>query len=241
MQCRARAPRGLVDSVPVAVATISLGVTFGVSAAPLLGVWPAVIMSAVVWGGGAQFAALSVMTAGGSLLVASGAAVITNGRFVPMGFAIAPSLSGGLLSRVATGALLADASYVIARKDVGAVDESALRWAAPLQWLAWVGGTLVGGLGAALVPDPSLLGLDVIIPVFFLGLLLPDLIESPPARRVVDALRRTRIRPRPAVAALAAGVVTLVLTPLTPAGVPILAGVLTAVIGLKPPRAEKCL
>ena len=64
---------------------------------------------------------------------------------------------------------------------------------------------MVGVLAGGLIGNPRTLGLDAIFPAFFLGLLVAE-------------LRRPRARP---VAALGA-VIALVLTPLTPAGVPII-------------------
>ncbi|MEU4191764.1 AzlC family ABC transporter permease [Kribbella sp. NPDC026611] len=211
-------PRGVIDSVPVAVATAPVGITFGVLAEPVFGAWPAVLMSMLMWSGGAQFAVLSVLSGGGSLLLAGTAATVTNARYLPMGFAIAPSMGRSLIGRVLTGALVVDASFVIARRDNGRFDINAIAWAAPLQYAAWVGGTAVGVIGAGSLGDPDRLGLDVMFPVFFLGLLLPEL-RGPNWRALL-------------VACLAA-VIALALTPITPTGVPVIAGALTALIGLR--------
>ena len=57
--------RAVRASATLALPTAALGVTFGVLAAPILGPLPAIVMSAVVWSGGAQFGALTVLTGGG--------------------------------------------------------------------------------------------------------------------------------------------------------------------------------
>ena len=109
------------------------------------------------------------------MALAAGAALLANTRFLPMGFAIAPSMTGGPLRRFFTGAVLADASFVIGHRGGGRFDISALAWAAPVQYVAWVGGTVVGVTGARAIGDPSRWGLDVFFPVFYLSLLLPEL------------------------------------------------------------------
>ncbi len=52
-------------SAVLALPTAALGVTFGLLASSILGVLPALVMSALVCSGTAQFGAVSVLTAGG--------------------------------------------------------------------------------------------------------------------------------------------------------------------------------
>ena len=92
-------------------------------------------------------------------------------------------------------------------------------WSAPLQYVGWVGGTAAGVAGASLFADPGRFGLDVLFPVFYLGLLLPEL--RGPSRGLV-------------VAGLSA-LVALVLVPLVPEGIPVLAAAATALLGLREP------
>jgi predicted branched-subunit amino acid permease len=79
-----------------------------------------------------------------------------------------------------------------------------------------VGGTVLGVLGGAIIKDPNALGLDVVFPAFFLGLLVPEL-RKPGAKLV----------------ALLGGAVALLLLPVLPAGLPIIAASLCALTGLR--------
>jgi len=97
-----RWPEGLRASLPLALPIAAVGMSFGILASPLLGAIPSILMSAVVWSGTAQFAALSILTSGGGLALAASAALLANTRFLPMGFAIAPSMTGGPLRRLLT-------------------------------------------------------------------------------------------------------------------------------------------
>jgi predicted branched-subunit amino acid permease len=218
-------PEGLRASMPLALPIAAVGMSFGILAAPLLGAIRSVLMSAVVWSGTAQFAALSILTSGGGLVLAASAALLANTRFLPMGFAIAPSMTGGPLRRLLTGALLADASFVIGHRAGGRFDIAALAWAAPVQYVAWVGGTAAGVAGAEAIGDPSRWGLDVFFPVFYLSLLLPELFPEHAPRSM-----------RPIIAAVLAAAVTLLLTPVTPPGVPVLVAAAAALLGLRAPR-----
>lgn len=223
-------PEGMKQSVPVALATIAMGLAFGVLAAPILGPWPALLMSMIVWSGGAQFAALSVLAGGGSAAIAALTGIVANARYLPMGFAVAPSASGGVVRRVACAALLTDASMIIGRNADGRFDLGRIAWAAPLQYAAWSGGTAVGAFAAPQFGDPTQLGLDAMFPVFFLGLLLPVLRDSKPKTATgLAALTRWRSL----VVALLASIAALALTPFTPVGVPVLAGAAVALIGIR--------
>ena len=135
-------PTGLRDSLPLVLPTAAIGMSFGLLAEPLLGAIPSIVMSAVVWSGTAQFAALSILTSGGSIALAAGTGLLANTRFLPMGFAIAPSMTSGPLRRLLAGAVLTDAAFVIGHREGGRFDISAVVWAAPAQYLAWVGGTV---------------------------------------------------------------------------------------------------
>src|ERR1700759_41820 len=85
---------GIKAGLPFVLPTTALGISFGVLAEPLMGKVAAIAMSIVVYAGGAQFAALSVIGAGGGAGAAIVAGLLMNSRFIPMGFALAPSLKG---------------------------------------------------------------------------------------------------------------------------------------------------
>jgi predicted branched-subunit amino acid permease len=240
-------PEGLRTSLPLALPIAAVGMSFGLLAAPLLGAVSSIAMSAVVWSGTAQFAALSILISGGAMTLAASAGLLANTRFLPMGFAIAPSMRGGPLRRLLTGALLADASFVIGHRGGGQFDIRALAWAAPVQYVAWLGGTIAGVAGAGAIGDPSRWGLDVLFPVFYLSLLLPELfperiqgVERRPPRQA-DRVKSSRGRwasrnRRPITVAVLAAVIALVLTPIAPAGVPVLVAATAALIGLRAPE-----
>jgi 4-azaleucine resistance transporter AzlC len=207
---------GMRAGVPYAIASGLVGVSFGVLARPVMGAAPAIVMSVIVFAGSAQFAALAVLSAGGGALPAIVAGVLLNLRFVPMGIAIAPWLPHGSLGRALRGQALIDASWALANRGDGRFDTDFLVGSTLVQYPAWVLGTVLGVVVGASIGNPDTLGLDAIFPAFFLGLLLNE-IRRPGA---------------PLVCALGA-VIALALTPLAPAGVPIIAASLAVVAGLR--------
>jgi branched chain amino acid efflux pump len=207
---------GVRAAVPFALAGGVVAVSFGVLARDVgMPVWGALLMSAIVFAGSAQIAALTIISAGGGLGAAIGAAALMNSRFLPMGIAIGPALPGGPLRRAAQGQAVVDASWAIAGDGEGNFDREVLFGSTAIQYVTWFAGTAVGVVGGAVLGDPETLGLDAIYPAFFLALLIGEL------------------RSRRAVGVAAAGaLIALVLVPIAPAGVPVLVASLASLAGL---------
>ena len=211
-----RVREGFREGLPFGVAALLVGVSFGVLAEPVLGATAAIVMSAIVFAGSAQFAALAVLASGGGAVAAIVAGALLNVRFLAMGIALAPSLRGGPLRRAAEGQAVVDASWALANRGEGRFDRDLLVGATLAQYPLWVIGTVIGALGGDLLDDPRTLGLDAIFPAFFLALLWDDLKD----RRAL------------AVAAASAAL-ALALVPFTPAGVPVIAACVPAIIGAR--------
>ena len=87
---------GIRAGLPLALPALLVAISFGVLARSLgWGTAAPIVCSAVVFAGSAQFAAASVLGAGGAALTAVLSAVLVNARFLAMGFAIGPSLKAG--------------------------------------------------------------------------------------------------------------------------------------------------
>jgi 4-azaleucine resistance transporter AzlC len=200
-----------------------LAVSFGILADEAgLSDIAAVIMSAIVFAGSAQFTAISILAAGGGAGAAVAAATLMNSRFLPMSAAVGPSFSGGPLRRAAKGQAVVDHSWALSSRGDGSFDQALLLGASAIAYCTWVGGTAAGAIWGDALGDPDKLGLDAIFPAFFFGLLLNE-------------LRSRRAR---GVAALGTAV-ALVLVPLTPPGVPVLVASLASLVGLtRRARAE---
>jgi len=213
---RERLASGFRAGVPFAIAGGVLAASFGAVAAPVLGNLATFVMSAIVFAGSAQFAAVAVLAAGGSAIAAVVAGVLLNARFISMGVALAPSLRGGSLGRAGQGQAIIDASWAMASRGGGRFDPAFMIGATIPAYPLWLAGTAIGIFAGDLLGDPATLGLDAVFPAFFLSLL------------VTGQSRGTR-----AVAAGALGAwIALVLTPLTPPGVPIIAASLAALVGV---------
>ena len=212
--------KGARAGAPVAVPIFAIAVAFGVLARSIgWGIAAPTAMSALVFSGSAQFAAASVLAAGGEAGTAVVAAVLVNARYLPMGVAVAASLRGRRLRRALEGQAVVGAGWAVAHRGGGRFDREVLIGFGVVMYLVWVFGTVIGAAAGERLGDLDALGLDAVFPAFFLALLAEEL-RSGTGRRGLQA------------AALAAGL-ALLLVPLTPPGVPVVAACAAALLGLR--------
>jgi 4-azaleucine resistance transporter AzlC len=208
---RIRHRAGIRRGIPFGVAVFAIAVSFGVLARPTMGAIAPIVMSVVVFSGAAQFGSLAVLSAGGGAGAAIAAGILLNARYLAMGVALAPSLKGGVLSRVAFAMPLVDSSWAAASRGDGSFDPWYLVGVSVLQYAGWVLGTIIGVLAGPALGNPRDLGLDALFPAFFVVLL----IEEVRGRRKL-------------LAAGGGAAIALASTPLLPPGLPILAAGLAA-------------
>ncbi|MGK2938784.1 MAG: AzlC family ABC transporter permease [Solirubrobacteraceae bacterium] len=213
---RDRVIEGLRAGIPFGVASFVLAMSFPVVAEQAgFGPIAAMAASVLIFAGSAQFTAVAVLIQGGGAGAAIAAATLMNARYLPMGIALAPSLVGGRLRRAIEGQAVVDASWAMASRGDGTFDRGILFGSTLALYVGWVSGTAAGVVAGDLLADPEALGLDAIYPAFFLALLFNE-------------TRSTRGR----VAAALGAAIALVLTPVAPAGLPVLLASAAALIAL---------
>ena len=207
---------GLRAGVPFSLVAFLLSMSFGVLAIQAgFSALQAIVMSAVVHAGSAQFAATAIVAAGGGVVPGLLAGTLMNARFLAMGIAVAPSLRAGPVVRALQGQTVVDPSWALANQGDGSFDRHLLMGATVPQYAGWISGTVVGAFAGDVVGDTDRFGLDAVFPTFFLALLAAEL-RDPRSRGV----------------ALAGAVIALALVPFTPPGIPVLVAGVAALVGL---------
>jgi 4-azaleucine resistance transporter AzlC len=203
-------------ALPLAPAPFLFGLSFGVLAdAAGIGIVAATVMSATTFAGSAQFAVASVFEDGGTALAAILAAVFLNARYAAISITVAPIVPGNRLQRFFRSQLIVDESWALSGRD-GRFHWPLLAGVGLLLYVLWVAATALGSLLGGALENPNALGLDSAFAVLFLALAAPYL----RSRRALQA-------------AALAGAITLVLLPVAPAGVPIVAAATACLIGLR--------
>jgi predicted branched-subunit amino acid permease len=184
--------------------------------------WVPVTMSALVFAGGAQFAATSVVLAGGSPLAAVAAGALLNIRLAPYGFTIAGLTGRNWRTRLAGAQLTTDESVAFALREPDEGQARAAFWACGATlYIAWNASVALGVLAGKAITNTAALGLDATFPAVLLALALPALTG-----------RRTRA------ASGAGAAIAVALAPVLPAGLPVLTG-LAGLALLARPGARK--
>ena len=209
--------------LPLSPAVFLFGASFGVLARSA-GFDPvaSIVMSATTFAGSAQFAVVSVFAAGGTVVAAIAAAVLLNARYGPMGLAAARSFRGGVPRRVGESQLLVDESWAVSQES-GRFDHSPHAWrgARAVCGLGWRHGDR---RGRRRQPRRSRRRLG----------------STPPSPHCSWRCScRSCVRRNALAAALAGGGIALLLIPVTPAGVPVIAATCGVLFGLLPERGER--
>jgi 4-azaleucine resistance transporter AzlC len=197
------------NSLGVGLAVGTYGVAFGVaSVAAGLSVLQTVLLSLLAFTGGTQFAVVGVVSGGGTVAAALGSGLLLGARNTLYAMRLAPLLrvTGRRRLLAAMGTIDESTAMAVAQPDAES-GRRAFWWTFGGVWVFWNLSTLLGAVGARGLGDPARFGLDAVIPAAFLALLAPRLRSGAAERRV----------------ALGGAVVAVVLIPITPPGIPVLA------------------
>jgi predicted branched-subunit amino acid permease len=196
------------DVALVCLADGIVGLSFGATAvAGGLPDWLPIVMSLLVFAGGAQFAAVSVVLAGGSPVAAVAAGAVLNTRLFPYGLAVADVTAGRWWTRLLGAQVTTDETTAFALRQTDPAARKTAFWTCgvPL-FTVWNIAVVLGVLAGGAIKNTAAFGLDAEFPAVLLALALPTL-----------AGRRTRAAAGTGAAAAVA------LTPVLPAGLPVLA------------------
>jgi predicted branched-subunit amino acid permease len=238
-------PRGSTlvrDVTLVCLADGLVGLSFGATAvAGGLPWWVPVALSVLVFAGGSQIAAVGVVLAGGSPFAAVAAGAVLNTRLFPYGLAVA-DVVGPLeqsdpvgedasgpgagrtvrrwLIRLLGAQLITDESVAFALRQTDPARRRAAFWTCGLSLFgAWNVAVLLGVLAGSVVRNTNAFGLDATFPAVLIALALPALAEL-----------RTRV------SAGTGAVIAVALTPVLPAGLPVLAALAGLATDWRPRR-----
>lgn len=213
---------GLRDGFPLTISIFAYGLVFGVLARQA-GMTSAetLLMSAFVFAGSAQFAAVALLSTGVGTLQIITAVLLLNLRHLLMGASLAPYLKDvgpWKLAVLAHG--LNDESYALTISRFQKQGGSASYFLAVglATFVGWMASTAVSVLAGNVIGDPRKYGLDFAFLGVFIGLLIPQLIDNTAvisaSAAAITALLAARFIPGnwyiilAALAAVIAGVVT---------------------------------
>jgi predicted branched-subunit amino acid permease len=210
------------DALGIGIGVAAYGFGFGalgISAG--LSFWQTMTLSLVMYTGASQFALLGVIAGGGSFSAAIAAAWLLGIRNLPYAIRMKSLIrpTGWKIPIAAQLTIDESTAMALAHQSPDGDTTNARKafWYTGLSvYVFWNLATMFGAFAAAATSDPAALGLDAAISAGFVALIWPQL----------DTQLKQRL-------AIGAGMVALILIPLTAPGIPILiAGAIAGGIGL---------
>ncbi len=172
------------------------------------------LLSLLLFSGASQFAVVGIMGAGGSAISAIATATLLGFRNALYGLQLAPILKVTGLKRILSAQITIDESTAVSTMQENNDDKVRGFYLTGIGvYVFWNLFTYLGALGASAIGDPAVWGLDAAVPAAFCGLVWPRLKDK--KQFLISAL---------------AIFMALSLTPISAAGVPIIATVLLAII-----------
>jgi predicted branched-subunit amino acid permease len=210
------------DSLGVGVAVGAYGFAFGAaSVAAGLSVLQTCLLSLLAFTGGTQFAVVGVVAGGGSGGAALAGGLLLGSRNALYAMRLAPLLRvRGLRRLLAALGTIDESTAMAVAQPAPELSRVAFWWTFGGVFTFWNLTTLLGAVTGSLI-DPAAVGLDAVVPAAFLALLAPRLRSGVVERRI----------------AVVAAVLALVLIPLTPPGVPVLAACAALLVAFRLGRA----
>lgn len=201
--------------VTVAAAVSVFGLSFGVLAAQRgLSIAKASALSVLVFSGGSQFAAVGLAGTGNDVTAVVTGLLVAS-RLAAFSVLAAPLVAGPWWRRALGAQLVVDEPVALASEhDDRDRARFAFWFSGAVLFVSWNLVTIVGASVGDVLGDPQRIGLDGAFPAVFVALLAPRL-RSPVERRV----------------AIVGVAIALALTPIAPAGVPVLAAAAAVLVG----------
>lgn len=165
-----------VRLLPISLFVVAFGAAFGL-AATQKGLEPlqALLMSATVFAGASQFAAVGMWGSEVSLIPLIAVVFAINSRLLLMGASLYPmlrDLSPG--RRYGILILLTDANWAVSAQEYqsGKRNLEVILGGGLVLWMAWIVGTWLGVYFGGLLQNPKALGLDMVLGCFLLAMAL---------------------------------------------------------------------
>ncbi|MGG6195469.1 AzlC family ABC transporter permease [Pantoea allii] len=212
--------KGLIKAIfLVCIADGIVGLSYGsLATADGFPFWVPLALSTLVLAGASEFLFIGIVAGGGSPLTAAAAGLLVNARHLPFGIAVKDLVGQGWRGLFGCH-IMNDESVVFGISQPTLAQRRSAFWLCGIGiGLIWPFSVMLGAAIGQFIPSISAIGLDAVFPAILIALIFP-------------ALRK----PRTCIPATAGALVSLVVTPFVPAGMP----VLFSLLGLLTWRSRK--
>lgn len=174
---------GLKAGIPVCVGYFSVSFGFGAMAVSQeLSVWYAILISATNLTSAGQFAGLTVIAAGATLLEMALTQIVINSRYALMSLALGqrfgPSVGTG--KRLAAAFFNTDEVFALGMARQGELTAAFFLGAGTVAAIGWIGGTAMGALAGSVLPSEVRAALGVMLYGMFIAIVVPQARQEKP-------------------------------------------------------------
>jgi 4-azaleucine resistance transporter AzlC len=164
---------GLRDIAPVAVAALPIGLLFGaIAAAKGMSPLEVTLMSALVFAGGAQFAAIETWVHPAPILTLAFATLLINARHMLMGASLTPKVRMSRAQTLLAYFFLTDEAWALSERRALERPVTGAYWVAMavVLWANWTLSSTVGAILGSFLGSPERIGADFAFTALFIGL-----------------------------------------------------------------------
>ena len=173
--------QGLRAGVPVCLGYFSVSFGFGaMAAAKGLSLWDAILISATNLTSAGQFAGLTVITAGATILELILTQLVINSRYALMGLALSQRLGPRTPPRLAAAFFDTDEVFALGMARQGRLTVRFFVGAGTIAALGWTGGTAMGAIAGSLLPLSVRLSLGALLYGMFIAIVVPQARQEKP-------------------------------------------------------------
>ena len=168
---------GIQAGMPVCVGYFSVSFGFGAMAiAQGLSIWQAILISASNLTSAGQFAGLTVIAAGATLIEMILTQIVINSRYAPMSLALGQRFGSevGILPRMASAFFNTDEVFALGMSRLGKLTASYFLGAGVIAAFGWVAGTAMGALAGTVLPASVRVALGVMLYGMFIAIVVPQ-------------------------------------------------------------------
>lgn len=174
---------GMRAGIPVCVGYFSVSFGFGAMAVSMgLDIWNAILISASNLTSAGQFAGLTVIAAGGTLIEMILTQLVINSRYALMGLALGQRMGPEIRSgkRLIAAFFDTDEVFAIGMSKEGRLTTSYFVGAGVIAAIGWVSGTALGAVAGFLLPTSVRLALGALLYGMFIAIVVPQAREEKP-------------------------------------------------------------
>ena len=174
---------GIRRGIPICVGYFSVSFGFGAMVvAQGLGVLHAVVISASNLTSAGQFAGLTVITAGASLIEMVLTQLVINSRYALMSLALGPRLgpSVGVGKRLLVAFFNTDEVFALGMSRTEPLTPSYFVGIGTISALGWVAGTALGAFAGSLLPETVRISMSVLLYGMFIAIVAPQARKEKP-------------------------------------------------------------